>query len=234
MRHTATNHWFTGLVFGDKAEPVFPLPLGFALTSAGFELWLPKLVVNAKTIGGEQGPRLTLAVDGVTGGSYRAYDEASVVVQLRDASGKGVGRRPCRTGLARHRRQGAQDVSLTASAGTFTAAGSAWQATVGETIFGVTGEVSVSGNCRQGRLGQDRSLLRPADDGTDGGRPRAEGEGRDRDLGHVRSGREGRHHHRSTTPRAGSALVVAMPHHRGQPGLEGDLAGHVRQASSAP
>ena len=134
-----TNHWFTGLVFGDKAEPVFPLPLGFALTSAGFELWLPKLVVNPKTIGAEQGPRLTLAVDGVTGGVVSAYDEASVVVQLRDTSGKGVADVRLVQGSPTIAVKALRDVTLTASAGTFTAAGPAWQATVGDTIFGVTG-----------------------------------------------------------------------------------------------
>src|SRR5450759_6015187 len=50
-----TNHWFTGLVFGDKAQPVFPMPLGFGLTTSGFEFWLPKLHVSANTIGAEQG-----------------------------------------------------------------------------------------------------------------------------------------------------------------------------------
>ncbi len=140
-----TNHWFTGLVFGEKPQPVFPLPLGFALTSAGFELWLPKLVVNPKTIGGEQGPRLTLAVDGVAGGVVSAYDEASVVVQLRDASGTGLADVRLVQGSPTVAVKALKDVTLTASAGTFSAAGSAWQATVGETVFGLTGEVSVSG-----------------------------------------------------------------------------------------
>jgi endoglucanase Acf2 len=140
-----TNHWFTGLVFGEKAQPVFPLPLGFALTSAGFELWLPKLVVNPKTIGAEQGPRLTLAVAGVAGGVVSAYDEASVVVQLRDGSGTGLADVRLVQGSPTVAVKALKDVTLTASAGAFTAAGSAWQATVGETVFGVTGDASVSG-----------------------------------------------------------------------------------------
>jgi endo-1,3(4)-beta-glucanase len=140
-----TNHWFTGLVFGDKPQPVFPMPLGFALTSGGFELWLPKLVVNAKTIGAEQGPRLTLTVDGVSGGVVSGYDEASVVVQLRDSSGAPVAEVRLTEGSPTVAVKAVKDVALTASAGTFTAAGSAWQATVGETVFGVTGDVTVSG-----------------------------------------------------------------------------------------
>ena len=141
-----TNHWFTGLVFGDAAQPVFPLPLGFALTKSGFELWLPKLVVNEKTIGAEQGPRLTLSVDGFAGGVVSAYDDASVVVQLRDASGTGVAEVRLVQGSPTLAVKALKDLTMTASAGTFSTAGSAWQATVGETVFGVTGDVSVSGS----------------------------------------------------------------------------------------
>ena len=140
-----TNHWFTGLVFGDKPQPVFPMPLGFALTASGFEFWLPKLVVNEKTIGAEQGPRLTLAVDGVTGGVVSEYDEASVVVQLRDASGTGVAEVRLVQGSPAVPVKALKDLTLTAASGSFSAAGSAWQATVGATVFGVTGDVSVSG-----------------------------------------------------------------------------------------
>ncbi len=140
-----TNHWFTGLVFGDAPQPVFPMPLGFAVTKAGFEFWLPKLVVNEKTIGAEQGPRLTLAVDGFAGVVVSAYDEASVVVQLRDVSGTGLAEVRLVEGSPTLAVKALKDITLTAAAGTFTAAGSAWQATVGETVFGVTGDVSVSG-----------------------------------------------------------------------------------------
>ncbi|HEY8663674.1 MAG TPA: glycosyl hydrolase [Propionibacteriaceae bacterium] len=140
-----TNHWFTGLVFGDQAQPVFPMPLGFALTKSGFEFWLPKVVVNAKTIGAEQGPRLALSVDGVTGGVVSAYDAASVVVQLRDASGAGVADVRLVQGSPTISVKAIKDVKLTGS-GAFTAVGSAWQATLGATVFGLTGDVKVSGS----------------------------------------------------------------------------------------
>ena len=140
-----TNHWFTGLVFGDQAQPVFPMPLGFALTKSGFEFWLPKVVVNAKTIGAEQGPRLALSVDGVTGGVVSAYDAASVVVQLRDASGAGVADVRLVQGSPTISVKALKDVKLTGS-GAFTAVGSAWQATLGATVFGLTGDVKVSGS----------------------------------------------------------------------------------------
>ena len=140
-----TNHWFTGLVFGDKAEPVFPLPLGFGLTTSGFEFWLPKLVVSANTIGSEQGPRFALSVDGVTGAVVSAYDAASVVVQLRDASGTGVAEVRLVQGSPTISVKALKDIKLTGS-GAFSAAGSAWQATVGATVFGLTGDGKVSGS----------------------------------------------------------------------------------------
>jgi endo-1,3(4)-beta-glucanase len=139
-----TNHWFSGLVFGDKPQPVFPLPLGFGLTSSGFELWLPKVVVSDKTIGGDQGPRLTMSVDGVKGTVVSAYDDASVVVQLRDSAGAGIAELRLVQGSPTIAVKALKDVTMNASAGTFSAAGSAWQATVGETVFGVTGDVTVA------------------------------------------------------------------------------------------
>ncbi len=140
-----TNHWFTGLVFGEQPQPVFPMPLGFGLTKSGFEFWLPKVVVNAKTIGAEQGPRLALSVDGVTGGVVSAYDAASVVVQLRDASGAGVADVRLVQGSPTISVKALKDVKLTGS-GAFTAVGSAWQATLGATVFGLSGDVKVSGS----------------------------------------------------------------------------------------
>ena len=209
-----TNHWFTGLVFGDKAEPVFPLPLGFALTSAGFELWLPKLVVNPKTIGAEQGPRLTLAVDGVTGGVVSAYDEASVVVQLRDTSGKGVADVRLVQGSPTIAVKALRDVTLTASAGTFTAAGSAWQATVGDTIFGVTGDVSVSGTAVKVASGKAGVFFVPPTTGQTVAdlAPKAKAV-----TGTSVTYEVGEKDVTTTIQYAagGSALVVAMPHHEG-------------------
>ena len=36
-----TNRWFTGLVYGDQPQPVFPMPLSAALTDTGFAIGLP-------------------------------------------------------------------------------------------------------------------------------------------------------------------------------------------------
>ncbi|MDQ1543786.1 MAG: endo,3(4)-beta-glucanase, partial [Actinomycetota bacterium] len=48
-----TNRWFSGLVFGNSPQPVFPLPLSFALTGTGFAFGVPAVTTSADTITGE-------------------------------------------------------------------------------------------------------------------------------------------------------------------------------------
>ncbi|MDN6618744.1 MAG: hypothetical protein L0L02_03855, partial [Corynebacterium variabile] len=36
-----TNKWFSGLVFGGTAQPIFPLPMSFGLSGPGFSFGLP-------------------------------------------------------------------------------------------------------------------------------------------------------------------------------------------------
>jgi len=43
-----TNRWFTGLVFGDQPQPVFPMPLSAALTDTGFAIGLPNVTASEK------------------------------------------------------------------------------------------------------------------------------------------------------------------------------------------
>ena len=47
-----TNRWFSGLVFGDKPQPVFPLPLSFGLTDSGFAFGQPVVTTTEKNISG--------------------------------------------------------------------------------------------------------------------------------------------------------------------------------------
>jgi len=208
-----TNHWFTGLVFGDKAEPVFPMPLGFGLTTSGFEFWLPKLVVSANTIGSEQGPRFALSVDGVTGGVVSAYDAASVVVQLRDASGKGVADVRLVQGSPTISVKAITDIKLTGSSA-FSAAGSAWQATVGATVFGLTGDGKVSGSDVTLATGKTETFFIPPTTGM----TVADLASKVQAVTGTDVTYEIGTNDVTTTIRyaaAGPALVVSMPHHEG-------------------
>ena len=42
-----TNRWYSGLVFGTEAQPVFPLPLGFVLRDNGFAFGVPRVESGA-------------------------------------------------------------------------------------------------------------------------------------------------------------------------------------------
>jgi endo-1,3(4)-beta-glucanase len=208
-----TNHWFSGLVFGDQAQPVFPMPLAFGLTKSGFEFWLPKLLVSAKTIGSEQGPRLGLSVDGVTGGVVSAYDAASVVVQLRDASGKGVADVRLVQGSPTISVKAITDIKLTGSSA-FSAAGSAWQATVGATVFGLTGDGKVSGSDVTLATGKTETFFIPPTTGM----TVADLSSKVQAVTGTDVTYEIGTNDVTTTIRyaaAGPALVVSMPHHEG-------------------
>ena len=54
-----TNRWFSGLVFGDKPQPVFPLPLSFGLTDSGFAFGQPVVTTTEKNISGGFRPDVT-------------------------------------------------------------------------------------------------------------------------------------------------------------------------------
>ena len=51
-----TNRWYSGLVFGATPQPVFPLPLSFALTEDGFSFGLPTVTATENTIAGGHVP----------------------------------------------------------------------------------------------------------------------------------------------------------------------------------
>ncbi len=77
-----TNRWFSGLVFGDAPQPVFPLPLAVGLTDTGFAYGLPDVHVDGRAVLGGFAPQVTVGVgEGVTG-VLSAYDVASVTVTL--------------------------------------------------------------------------------------------------------------------------------------------------------
>lgn len=82
-----TNRWFSGLVFGDKPQPVFPLPLSFGLDAAGFGFGVPDVKTTAKTIMGGYRPAVQVGVAGVSGWTVTGYDELSVTMEATGASG---------------------------------------------------------------------------------------------------------------------------------------------------
>ena len=78
-----TNRWFSGLVFGDKPQPVFPLPLSFGLDAAGFGFGVPEVKTTAKTIMGGYRPIAKIGLTGSAGWKVTGYDEASVTLTAK-------------------------------------------------------------------------------------------------------------------------------------------------------
>lgn len=85
-----TNRWFSGLVFGDEPQAVFPSPLSFSLTGRGFAFGLPTVVDSATTIAGAA--RNDVSVDlGASSTEVSAYDDVSVTIAFLDAAGAAIG-----------------------------------------------------------------------------------------------------------------------------------------------
>lgn len=86
-----TNRWFSGLVFGDRPQPVFPLPVSFALADGGWSVGLPDPVVAAAAVVGPHVPAVTVDA-GAASARVVAYDTASVTLEQLDADGEPLGR----------------------------------------------------------------------------------------------------------------------------------------------
>ncbi len=140
-----TNRWFSGLVFGDQPQPVFPLPLSFGLTGTGFAFGQPTITTTAKNIAGGYKPDVTVDA-GAVSSQVSGYDATTVTVAGLDAAGQALGH----TTIA----EGSPFVSYTAAkAGQlstklpFAQTGDFWTVKVGELSYGlVVRDGSVSGS----------------------------------------------------------------------------------------
>lgn len=85
-----TNRWFSGLVFGEEPQPVFPRPMSVGLTGGGFALGLAEPATSEKAIVAAHVPAVTVDA-GAVGFEVSAYDDASVTVDLLDEAGTALG-----------------------------------------------------------------------------------------------------------------------------------------------
>ncbi len=85
-----TNRWFSGLVFGDSPQPVFPMPLSAALTDQGFAIGLPTVTDSAKTIMGGTNPQIQVPLS-ASSMKVTAYDTLTVTSTYYDGSGSELG-----------------------------------------------------------------------------------------------------------------------------------------------
>ena len=77
-----TNRWFSGLVFGDEPQPVFPLPLSFRLGEAGFAFGVPTVTSAPGLIAGPMTDHVEITTE-ATSVLVTRYDEVSVTVSLQ-------------------------------------------------------------------------------------------------------------------------------------------------------
>lgn len=82
-----TNRWFSGLVFGDQAQPVFPMPLSFGVDGKGFSLGLPTVTTSAKTIMGSYKPLVQVGL-GTPSWQVTGYDDLSVTLTASNGASK--------------------------------------------------------------------------------------------------------------------------------------------------
>jgi endo-1,3(4)-beta-glucanase len=81
-----TNRWYSGLVFGDEPQPVFPFPLAFAARDDGFALELPAVTSQPNTIAAPFTGGLDVAV-GSTSFQVVRHDPVSVTLEYSDDEG---------------------------------------------------------------------------------------------------------------------------------------------------
>ncbi len=126
-----SNRWYSGLVFGDAPQQVFPLPLSFGLEGGGFTVGLPDPVTSARAVLGPHVAAVTVDV-GAASAQVVAADPVGVTVRLSDAAGEALGD----VALA----GGSPFVSFTAAADVATGAGAAFgSATDGTATADVAG-----------------------------------------------------------------------------------------------
>jgi endoglucanase Acf2 len=138
-----TNRWFSGLVFGAQPQPVFPLPLSFGLTDAGFSFGQPTVTTTAKNIAGGFQPDVAIDL-GAASTVVSAYDAVSVTLETTDADGTVLGHTVIAQGSPYVTYTAAQAGELT-SAVPFTADGGFFTARAGAAGYGlVVSDGSVS------------------------------------------------------------------------------------------
>ena len=152
-----TNQWFSGLVFGEQPQPVFPLPLSFGLTGSGFAFGVPAVTTSADSIAGSYLPAVSVD-NGSTSSTITAYDAVSVTIDQKSSDGSAVGSVVIASG--------SPVVSYTAlRAGTlnlgiaFTGSGRVRSATVGGTGYGLITTGAVSGTTVRLAEGQTVELF---------------------------------------------------------------------------
>ncbi len=151
-----TNRWFSGLVFGDAPQPVFPLPLSFALTESGFAFGLPSVTSGADTIASGFTPDVSVDAGGASA-QISGYDDASVTIDRLDGQGRVLGSLVIAEGspLVSYTARAESTLKLPPGFAADSSAGDdVWSAKLGASNYGLSTEGRVSGSTLSLQSGQ--------------------------------------------------------------------------------
>ncbi|HEU4515575.1 MAG TPA: glycosyl hydrolase [Nocardioidaceae bacterium] len=223
-----TNRWYSGMVFGETAQPVFAVPLAVQATPGGVTVGLPRVTASTTTIAGPFVPELELGLrtDGFTA---ERGDPVSVVSTYRSA-GRAVGRLLLAEGWPYGGYTALRDQVVDVPAGlTRREGGRWWSVDVGGTTYGLA--VAAEDGSRQSvrpsggtvRLAAGQSLLVFA--GPDSQTAAALAEGavpvRGTSVSYDQGGARTRTRIVYRTAGGRPTVVAAMPHHRLTAGVDG-------------
>lgn len=130
-----TNRWYSGLVFGDEPQPVFPFPLAFAARGDGFALELPKVTSGPNTIAAPFAGGLDVALESTSFQVVR-HDPVSVTLEYADADGA-IGRTTIAEGSPVVSFAAARDTLIATSAPLREVSRGLWEARAGDVAYGV-------------------------------------------------------------------------------------------------
>lgn len=150
-----TNRWFSGLVFGDTAQPVFPMPLAVTVTADGVAVGLPTPVTSADAIIGAASQDVALDV-GASTFEVSAYDTASVTLTLRDDAGSALGTLTLVQGVPWVSYTAAADQDVTVSVAF---SGTVPTATVDGKVFALATDGTLDGDRLELKAGQSAAVV---------------------------------------------------------------------------
>lgn len=151
-----TNQWFSGMVFGDEPMAVFPLPLSFQLTEAGFTFGVPTVTSTQNLIMGALAEHMSVETD-ATSALITRYDEVSVTTTLFAAADEPLAEVTIARGSAvvSYRALADHDVTVGVPLESVEGAEGVWSATVQDRQYGLVASGAT--------LGEDGSTLTVAE-----------------------------------------------------------------------
>jgi endo-1,3(4)-beta-glucanase len=209
-----TNTWFSGLVFGDTPQPVFPLPLAVGATASGFGLGLPEVTATADVIAGGYRPVITADL-GAESFVVSAYDDLTATLSFQDAGGDDAAEVTIARGWPYVALVAEKDLTVSLSEDFSSAGDGVWTATVGGETYGVVADdASLSGQTLEIPSGSRAAWFAAPEKGPDvadlaeGGRAAVTGSS----VSYSRDGSEIRTSLEYETATGEPTYVAALPH----------------------